>query len=528
MVVKNHNKRYILLFLFFMMEEKEKRIRALTKLYYSNPKVQEAILKAGIDREVVPRYFEGFGKRPDSIQYASDIMGWVINGATSFHSSEEIWKDPLRLSSEMSQQDMNELRKGWDLIIDIDSQFLDCSKKAAKLIIAALEHHGISNYGIKFSGSKGMHLIVSGKAFPEIYGSKIMKDMFPEWPRAISEYLMNYIRKDYNREVGKILSPSEIAKRTNYTEEELQAVQCLQCGKTAEKGVLLELICPVCGLKIERRDVKISKRRLRCLNSGCAGVLEAGIDKTYYFCKSCKDPIRENFPLSSEKNPELFSKTGEIQAEKIADLDLVLVAPRHLFRMPYSLHEKTALASIVLSKDQIDSFTPRDADPLKVKVSNFYPENKENEGKRLLFSALEWKQAQEKEEHVEVKTTYEDIDVSGITEEMFPESIKKLLRGLEEGKKRGLFILITFLKALKFSNEHISQRVREWNTLNKPPLKEGYVKSQLEWHFRQKRKILPPNYNNSGFYQDLGLLDSKPESKNPVVDAIRAFRKKKF
>ena len=80
------------------MDSKEKRIKAITRLYYSNPSVQEALLKFSSGREVVPRYFESFGKRPDTLQYMSDIMGLVNKGATSFHASEEIWTDPLKIN----------------------------------------------------------------------------------------------------------------------------------------------------------------------------------------------------------------------------------------------------------------------------------------------------------------------------------------------------------------------------------------------------------------------------------------------
>ena len=162
------------------MGGKEERIRAITKLYYSNPRVQKAILEFAKSREVVPRYYEGFGKRPDTLQYPSDIMGLVNKGATSFHSSEEIWEDPLKINSDMNPKEMNEIRKSWDLLIDIDSPFLDYSKIAVKLLLAALEKHGVKNYGIKFSGSKGFHIIISGKAFPEEYGGEKSKDMFPE------------------------------------------------------------------------------------------------------------------------------------------------------------------------------------------------------------------------------------------------------------------------------------------------------------------------------------------------------------
>src|SRR3989338_10488679 len=179
------------------MSEKEARIRAITRLYYSQPKIQEALLAFGMNREVVPRYFEGFGKRPDILQYPSDVTGLVMKGATSFHCSEELWEDPLKLNSDMTQDEMKSLRKSWDLLIDVDSKFLDYSKIASELIIAYLERCGIYEYGIKFSGSKGFHIILSGKAFPEIYDGKNMREMFPDWPRAIAEFLIEEIRGPY-------------------------------------------------------------------------------------------------------------------------------------------------------------------------------------------------------------------------------------------------------------------------------------------------------------------------------------------
>src|SRR3989344_5480680 len=136
------------------MSLQEDRVKSITHIYYSNPKIQEAIFEFAANREVVPRYFENFGKRPDTLQYPSDIINLVNKGATSFHASQEIWHDPLKLNSDMSQEEFNILRKSWDLLIDIDSPYLDLSKIAAKLLISALEHHNIKNYGIKFSGSK--------------------------------------------------------------------------------------------------------------------------------------------------------------------------------------------------------------------------------------------------------------------------------------------------------------------------------------------------------------------------------------
>ncbi len=512
-----------------MEEEKIPKIKSITKLYYSNPLVQKAILDFSQDREVVPRYYEGFGKRPDTLQYTSDIINLVNKGATSFHSSEELWNDPLKINSDMPQDDLSNLRKGWDLLLDIDSPYIDLSKIAAKLIIAALEYHGIKNYGIKFSGSKGMHIIVSGKAFPDFYDGQETRKMFPEWPRAISEYLMDYIRQDYNKQAAAILTDfSAIKRRTNLSKEDLMEKYCTNCNRPAKKGAIIQFKCTRCKTEIERRDYKKTSRVLSCINPNCGGELQIASERSYYYCENCKSHKNKLKPLDSENNPEYFEKEESASAEKVASLDLVLVAPRHLFRMPFSLHEKTALSSVVITKEQIDSFSPRDARPLSVKIMPFLPANHEGEAKNLLSAALEWKKTHSAaEEEIQKKkyTNYEKVDFAGVTEDIFPDSIKKLLKGLEEGKKRGLFILITFLRSLNFSPDYLNSRIREWNKLNKPPLKEGYVKSQIDWHLKQKKQILPPNYNNDSFYKDLKLIDKKPDVKNPLVEVMRRLKK---
>ena len=510
------------------MEEKEKRVRAMTQIYYSRQDVQEAILKFSEKREVVPRYFEAFGKRPDVLAYKGDIMGLVKKGATSFHASEEIWKNPLELETGARVEEINDLREGWDLLIDIDSPFLDFSKIAARLIVELFEVKGIKNYGIKFSGSKGFHLIVSWKAFPKFFADVETKNMFPAWPRIICGYLLDQIRADYNEQASELLDDiGQVEKRTKISKDELKQVQCKTCGGEAKRGAIVILECPVCGLVIERKNVNLTKRRLKCLNASCGGVLEVTQKgKEYYFCENCKDPEVEGFQMNSEKNPENFKKFKGVNAEKFASLDLVLVAPRHLFRMPYSLHEKTSLASAVLDKNEIENFKPSDADAMKVKVREFLPNNFEGEATKLLASAIDWRKGREIiEGKIENKRyegkEFEETDFSNVSEKDFPPAIVKLLNGLEDGKKRGLFVLLTFLRCLNFSPDYINKKIREWNEKNTPPLREGYVRAQIEWNFRQKKKILPPNYSNDAFYKDIGIIDKKPETKNPLVDVKR-------
>ena len=45
---------------------KEERIRKVAPLYYLRPDIRKAMFEFSKNRECVPRYFEGFGKRPDA------------------------------------------------------------------------------------------------------------------------------------------------------------------------------------------------------------------------------------------------------------------------------------------------------------------------------------------------------------------------------------------------------------------------------------------------------------------------------
>src|SRR3989344_3912882 len=86
--------------------------------HYLRKDVQKEILKLSKDREVGVRFGEnGYGKRPDILQYPGDITSLAQQGATSFHVSEERWYNPLELSPGMKKNELDALRKGWDLCL---------------------------------------------------------------------------------------------------------------------------------------------------------------------------------------------------------------------------------------------------------------------------------------------------------------------------------------------------------------------------------------------------------------------------
>ncbi len=393
------------------------------------------------------------------------------------------------------------------------------------MLADVLKFHGIENFSVKFSGSKGFHIIIPWKAFPEQVYNQKTKDMFPEWARVICEYLGEIIRPKLSDKIFEEQSLREVAEKTGKGEEDLIITECLSCKRAAGKRELVTWICPAC--KSELVMIRKNRKIPKCHNEDCRKIMEEKSNREVYFCEFCN--------LSSDKNPGMFGKTRE-KTESLIDADLVLVAPRHLFRMPYSLHEKTALASIVIDKDKIMDFQISDANAFKVKVKNFYPSIREDEGKELLLQALDWhEQKQRQEESIkgkkegavrfDTKKDFKKVVIEEPSEDIFPPQIKNLLKGMkQDGRKRALFILLSFFKCLGASENYIEKKINEWNEKNYQPLKKGYIMSQLSW-YRRNPSRLPPNFNNS-IYRELGVdgIDELVRvTKNPVSYAVKKY-----
>ncbi len=176
--------------------------------FYSRKEVQEKILELAKDREIGVMFNQGFGKRPDILQFPGDIMELARKGATSFHVSEERWKEPLDLVPGMTKRSLDENRKGWDLILDIDTIYWDYAKWTAYYLIEALRFNDIHSISVKFSGSKGFHLGVPFEAFPDEVNGIETKNLFPDGLRVIALYLQEMIR---DMLVTKILEKNNIS-----------------------------------------------------------------------------------------------------------------------------------------------------------------------------------------------------------------------------------------------------------------------------------------------------------------------------
>lgn len=847
---------------------KEERIRKITNLYYSRPEIQKVLFEFSKDREVCPRYFEGFGKRPDVFEYPGDIYELVKRGATSFHCSEEIWKDPLKIETGMNEKQLNELRVGWDLIFDIDSKYIDYSKIMAIEILKVLKFHGIKNVGIKFSVSGDTPILIKEDEdislfsiyevikklkenkklevlsldknkklkFSKIYDFLEHKDTLYEinhsqstiplkatghhsvfvWNRGEitqkkvtelkkGDFLISYnskenplvqgnltvinsfefsknqnskklvsnnvkITKGLMRLIGYFLAEGHVTniinqvgftfnqKETEYIEDVKFLLNSITgrkisirhpnsgstqilihskewanffdtfCGKKKDKHVPLfafklskelfsellkgyirgdgyklgkygivvksvskrlitefiwlcklnniscnmsfeqnkehklpqgtifrgslvyllripkseldiiefnrkrnkfspyagDRVFPVDGLKEIYRQIKpkmfnshrteqmtLSKRNAnlerikkvldwfnefkeneydedskkilnnykKLFNSDISVVeinkiikkdkemvYDVSVEETESFFGNYYPILLHNsgskgfhmmipwkaFPKeingvsTSDKFPEyprilvryIVEQTKDALIEKISNLsrankyirdyqapkevmpDLVLVSPRHLFRMPYSLHEKTSLASIVIRPEELENFQLTDASPMKVVIRDFTPNCKEGEASELLVQALDWYRENNPEKIIK-ETDFKPIKLDSIKEENFPPCIKNILKGMSDGKKRALFILINLFRSVGMDKDEIEKRIYDWNKKNEVPLKDGYILTQISWAYR-KKPIMPPNCKE--FYQGIGVC--QPDDfckliKNPVNYLVR-------
>lgn len=407
--------------------------------HYKRKEIQEIIVQEARGKEIGVCFgLHRFGKRPDVLQYPKDVLELAKRGVTSFHCSEETWSNPLQLGPGLRRADLNELRTGWDLILDIDCKYLEYSKIATDLIVSALRHHNITSFSVKFSGNHGFHIGIPFKAFPEAINGQETRLLFPEGPKKIAAYLQEMIREHLAKRLLAADSLSTLSKNT---------------------------------------------------------------------VKSISDIMKNNI----------------FDPFTIVDIDTILISSRHLYRMPYSFNEKSGLVSIPVDPDKILEFNIKDAEYQNIKVFEKFitKKTKPNDARQLFVQAFDFNIKEDEpvfKERKEFKGSEETIP-----EEYFPPCLNLISKGLVDGKKRALFILINFLGSCGWKHEDIKKYVYSWNERNPEPLKEVYLVGQLRYNKLGKKVRLPPNCKNISYYKDLQIC--LPDGfckriKNPANYAI--------
>lgn len=473
--------------------------------HYKRQDIRDEIIKAAKDREIAVKFGDkGFGKRPDALSYPNDVLELAKQGATSFHASEELWNNPLNLALDMKKSDILSLRKGWDLVLDIDCPVWELSKITTWLIIEALKKHKIKNISLKFSGNKGFHIGVPFEVFPEKIDNIETKNLFPELPRAISQYILDDIGKEFVFVENNIVNfgnkykidIKKLEEMTGKKPEELTYFVCESCGKKSKKieQINYDYICPNCSSAITQEKKEIIE------------------------CKKCK-MIMQRVEHIEKKCCQKSHIIKRFDPFSIIDVDTILISSRHLFRMPYSLHEKSGLCSVPIFPDEILKFSKENAKPENVKVrTTFLDKTSAEKSSYLIEKAYEFLKKQEKDEESGEKKEYIAPE-QAVPEQFFPPCIACILKGIEDGRKRSVFVMLNFLTSLGWEYDKIENLLREWNKKNQEPLREQVIVGQLRYHKQNKKKVLPPNCANRMYYLDIGVC--KPDAmckkiKNPV------------
>lgn len=423
--------------------------------HYSRRDVQKRIVESAKSREVAVKFENGFGKRPDILQYETEVKDLAKKGATSFHISEERWLDPLELKPGMSRVQLDSLRTGFDLLFDIDCKFIEFSKICASLLVNFLKEDGIKNSHVKFAGSTGFHVGINFESLPqkiEVGEVGDVKNLFPETIREAAEYVKSKIKKDLASSILDISDWQDIAA------------------------------------------------------------------------------------ASGKKIDELKDKEKRFNPFSVIDIDSVAISNRHMFRAPYSVNEKTGLISIPI-KD------PLNFDIKKAKIENveadigFLDKFEEGEGKNFLDNVFYWSRQRKRFDENKIKGNllpkkrFELPKIAIKDEEKFPPCVKLILQGVkEDGRKRAVFILINFFRSLGWSLEDAETSLLEWNKKNYEKLREGYIKSQINWYRKQDQVLSPPGCNNKAYMKGIGVCN--PDNfcrliSNPANYTLRKIKVEK-
>jgi len=212
---------------------------------------------------------------------------------------------------------------------------------------------------------------------------------------------------------------------------------------------------------------------------------------------------------------------------EVVDVDPVLISPRHLFRLPYSLNAKTFLVSLPIKLEKLGEFERMGAKTDAVKVEKGFLESREaNEAELLIAETIDWSVRTKKKAERKKERTFEIT--RPVPVESFPPCIKEIMKGLSDGRKRSVFVILNFLRSSKWTWDDIEKFIMEWNSKNKPPLRENYIRSQVRWH-RARGSKLPPNCLNEGWYKSFGVCipdEICRRVKNPVNYAISGLARK--
>ena len=274
-------------------------------------------------------------------------------------------------------------------------------------------------------------------------------------------------------------------------------------------------------------------------------------------------PVKRAFPLFA-KNVVEFVNTLSLQIKaELADpvynyvvIDTQVASPRHMIRSVLSVNEKLPGVSYPLAYEELQKLPSEytkykfpyaleleepSAEWTNIKSSNRIIDLIRLASIWVLFNEATTSYLRSQEYKTLLKKLRKrktgKIKITPELEEneIFPPCIRNILSGLEDGRKRAVFILINFLSNIGWDWDRIEKKLWEWNEKNKDPIRERYIEYQLDWHKRvysQGKKYLPPNCDNETYYRDMVSVNGpvcQPDDlcsviKNPLVYYLKKLK----
>ena len=225
---------------------------------------------------------------------------------------------------------------------------------------------------------------------------------------------------------------------------------------------------------------------------------------------------REIADATGKEIVQLKNKEGRFNPFSVIDIDSVAISSRHMIRAPYSLNEKSGRVSIPIKS--INNFNVRAALIQNVETSIGYldayePGEAKNFLDNVFMHSYSKQQKKEIKEQAGLLKSFKAFEVPKIAikdEEKFPPCMKLLLQGVkDDGRKRAVFIMINFFLQLGWNLEDIESALLEWNKRNYEPLREGYIRSQVNWFRKQTTQARTPSCSNEAYMKGIGVC--KPD-----------------
>jgi len=442
--------------------------------YYSRGDVKDFIFNFSKGREVTGVFRRGeFSQRPNVIQYPDDVLAMVKTGIIEFHGSLEHWSQPMNLRSD----NYNQLRTGWDLILDIDCKLFEHGKIASEAFLWGLKKHDVKNVSIKYTGGTGFHIGVPWESLPKEVDYKPTVKQYPDLARTIALYLKYFVRERFERNILKQFSVEDLSKQVNKP-----------LGKIfTEEGIDPYEIVDVDPILISPRHffrVPYSLHR-----------------KTFLVSVPIKPDDLENFKRMDAKPEGLEVKEGFLDIYKKGESSTLVMEASDWWARK-SAEEKSKMIDEQIEKLRRRGYMWISRDDLK-KFKKIRPQ--------------------------------EEFKIF-VPEKLFPPCMKNISAGLPDGRKRSLFVLINFLRSSNWNWDDIEKYIFEWNEKNKPPLRENLLRSHIRWSRNRNESIPPPNCfkddaKEEGYYKDFDVCESDNRCKaikNPVTYARSMIKKGKI